>query len=180
LGVDEEVPMTTNPENDLPTTDVPATDEEWRQRLTPEQYAVARLGGTERAFTGEYWDCHDDGTYTCACCGAPLFSSESKFDSGTGWPSFSRPVDTAPVGELADHSHQMVRTHQLGVAAPRAGRRGDRLRRLSTASVGAIPDARRHASAPTRTGGERYRPVYTLCGDADVTLPLASDALEGA
>jgi peptide-methionine (R)-S-oxide reductase len=103
--------MTTEhtPTND-PTTDMPATDEEWRERLTPEQYAVARLGGTERAFTGEYWDCHEAGTYTCVCCGAPLFSSATKFDSGTGWPSFSEPMDAEAIDELPDHGHGMVRT----------------------------------------------------------------------
>jgi peptide-methionine (R)-S-oxide reductase len=109
LGVDEEVPMTTNPEHDLPTTDVPATDEEWRQRLTPEQYAVARLGGTERAFTGEYWDCHDDGVYRCAGCGAELFDAGTKFDSGTGWPSFTEPMIAEAVETTRDLSHGMLR-----------------------------------------------------------------------
>jgi peptide-methionine (R)-S-oxide reductase len=86
------------------------TDAEWRAQLTPEQYRVARQHGTERAFTGAYWDHHDNGVYTCVCCGAPVFDSESKYDSGTGWPSFSRPADPATVETQADRSLFMTRT----------------------------------------------------------------------
>jgi peptide-methionine (R)-S-oxide reductase len=89
---------------------LPATDEEWRERLTPEQFEVTRRGGTERAFTGEYWDCHADGTYSCVCCGEPLFSSGTKFESGSGWPSFWTPIDESAIDELTDASHGMVRT----------------------------------------------------------------------
>jgi peptide-methionine (R)-S-oxide reductase len=89
---------------------LPQTDEEWRARLTPEQFAVARKAGTERAFTGEYWDCHDAGVYECVCCGTPLFSSETKFESGTGWPSFFQALDSEAVEEDTDTSHGMVRT----------------------------------------------------------------------
>ncbi|MCI5106921.1 MAG: peptide-methionine (R)-S-oxide reductase MsrB [Pseudomonadales bacterium] len=85
-------------------------DEQWREELDPEQYHVLREKGTERAFTGKYWDLKDDGTYHCAACGEPLFSSETKYDSGSGWPSFYAPADKDSVGELADHSHGMVRT----------------------------------------------------------------------
>jgi peptide-methionine (R)-S-oxide reductase len=93
-----------------PRDQLPQTDDEWRARLTPEQYQVTRHAGTERAFTGEYWDCHDDGTYVCVCCGEPLFDSDTKFESGTGWPSFFQPVDSDAIEDVVDTSHGMVRT----------------------------------------------------------------------
>lgn len=89
---------------------LPPDDASWRQRLNPEQYRVLREHATEAAFTGRYWNHHADGTYHCAGCGAPLFNSGTKFDSGTGWPSFTRPVDGAAVQETTDTSHGMVRT----------------------------------------------------------------------
>ena len=95
---------------ETPRDQLPQSDEEWRERLTPRQYEVTRRAGTEPAFTGEYWDCHDDGTYVCVCCDAPLFSSETKFDSGTGWPSFFRAVGDDAVEEQVDQSHGMTRT----------------------------------------------------------------------
>ena len=86
------------------------TEEQWKEQLSPEQYYVTRHAGTEPAFTGKYWKTKDKGTYHCVCCGAPLFSSDTKFESGTGWPSFWQPVDTSAVAEQTDHSHGMVRT----------------------------------------------------------------------
>lgn len=85
------------------------TDAEWREQLTPEQYHVTRKAGTERAFSGKYWDCHDDGIYTCVCCGTELFDAETKFDSGTGWPSFYQPLKPENVGEKEDNSFWMRR-----------------------------------------------------------------------
>jgi peptide-methionine (R)-S-oxide reductase len=89
---------------------LPKTDAEWREKLTPEQFEVARKAGTERAFSGEYWDCHDEGVYECVCCGEPLFSSDTKFESGTGWPSFFQALAPEAVEEDTDTSHGMVRT----------------------------------------------------------------------
>jgi peptide-methionine (R)-S-oxide reductase len=89
------------------------TDEEWRKTLTPEQYQVLRRKGTERAFTGAYWDSHDEAVYQCAGCGAPLFVSDTKFDSGTGWPSFTAPVSADAVATETDESHGMIRTEAL-------------------------------------------------------------------
>lgn len=91
-------------------SDIPATEAEWRERLTPAQYDVMRKKGTERAFTGEYVDTKDDGTYVCAGCGAELFASGTKFDSGTGWPSFTDPVALENVELHRDLSHFMIRT----------------------------------------------------------------------
>jgi peptide-methionine (R)-S-oxide reductase len=89
------------------------TDEEWQRELTPAQYQVLRHAGTEPAFTGEYWDCHDDGMYRCAACGAELFGSDTKFDSGTGWPSFTEPAVADAVELRTDHSHGMTRTEAV-------------------------------------------------------------------
>jgi peptide-methionine (R)-S-oxide reductase len=91
-------------------TDIPSTDEEWRRKLTPEQYEVLRRKGTERAFTGKYWDLHDDGVYRCAGCGAELFDAGTKFESGTGWPSFTEPVNRVNVELHTDSSYGMMRT----------------------------------------------------------------------
>ena len=89
------------------------TEAEWKEQLTPEQYHVTRKHGTERAFTGEYHATKDKGTYECVCCGRPLFSSEAKFDSGTGWPSFWQPVSKENVAEKDDRSWFMRRTEVL-------------------------------------------------------------------
>ena len=86
------------------------TGAEWQAELTPEQYRVARKHGTERAFSGAYWDHHADGLYTCICCGAPLFDSTTKFESGTGWPSFWQPADDKAVESQTDRSFFMTRT----------------------------------------------------------------------
>ena len=89
------------------------SDAEWRAKLTPEQYDVARRKGTERAFTGAYWDCHEDGVYRCVCCNAELFTSDDKFDSGTGWPSFTRAIAEGRVRTEVDRSHGMIREEAL-------------------------------------------------------------------
>lgn len=86
------------------------SDAEWKEQLTPEQFNVTRKHGTERAFTGEYADHHDDGLYHCICCGAPLFDSQHKFESGTGWPSYWQPAPGAAVGESVDRKFFMTRT----------------------------------------------------------------------
>lgn len=85
------------------------TEEEWKQQLSEEQYSVLRESGTEPAFRNEYWDNHEDGTYSCAACGQELFSSDAKFDSGTGWPSFYQPLDEDLVAVEGDTSYGMVR-----------------------------------------------------------------------
>lgn len=85
------------------------TDEEWRKQLTPEQFEVARKQGTERAFTGALWNNHEAGIYRCVCCGTALFSSDTKFESGTGWPSFYEPITKENVGVATDTSHFMTR-----------------------------------------------------------------------
>jgi peptide-methionine (R)-S-oxide reductase len=92
------------------------SEAQWRERLTDEQYRITREHGTERAFTGQYWDCHEPGTYRCICCGAPLFASADKYDSGSGWPSFVRPLDASGVAIKEDTSHGMRRTEILCAA----------------------------------------------------------------
>ncbi|WP_116365034.1 peptide-methionine (R)-S-oxide reductase MsrB [Parahaliea mediterranea] len=89
---------------------VPRDDAYWRARLTPQQFHVCRQQGTERAFTGEYWECDAPGVYHCRCCDSPLFHSSAKYDAGCGWPSFHRPIERASIVEKPDSSHGMCRT----------------------------------------------------------------------
>jgi peptide-methionine (R)-S-oxide reductase len=126
---------------------VEKSDADWRAELTPEQYRVLREKGTERAFSGEYWDEHRTGVYACAGCGQPLYGSESKFDSGTGWPSFSEPVDPAAVATETDNSHFMVRTEvhcsrcggHLGHVFPDGPTPGGRRHCINSASLKLSP-----------------------------------------
>ncbi|MBO9535619.1 peptide-methionine (R)-S-oxide reductase MsrB [Herbaspirillum sp.] len=92
------------------TKRVEKTEAQWREQLDPLEYQVTREAATERAFTGRYWDHHEAGTYTCVCCGTPLFTSDTKFDSGCGWPSYFEPIDSANVREKIDRSYGMIRT----------------------------------------------------------------------
>jgi len=92
---------------------VSRTDSEWRAALTPEEYHVAREGGTERAFTGRYWNTKTAGTYRCVCCGEPLFDAATKYDSGSGWPSFYAPLDEEALAMREDVSHGMRRVEVL-------------------------------------------------------------------
>ena len=95
------------------TDKIAKSDVEWRKQLTPEQYRVTRQKGTERAYTGEYWDNHARGAYVCVCCGQELFASDTKFESGTGWPSFWTPVSAENVIEETDASYGMIRTEVM-------------------------------------------------------------------
>ena len=90
--------------------EVTKTEKEWKKLLTEEQYYVTREKGTERAFSGKYWDNHQDGIYSCICCDQDLFSSSTKFESGTGWPSFYKPIDKKLIDDIVDDSYGMVRT----------------------------------------------------------------------
>jgi peptide-methionine (R)-S-oxide reductase len=94
-------------------TKVNKTDADWKAELSPEQYEIMRKKGTERAFTGKYWDCHEAGVYRCAGCKAELFKSDDKFDSGCGWPSFTQPANPEKVEEQVDRSAFMTRTETL-------------------------------------------------------------------
>jgi peptide-methionine (R)-S-oxide reductase len=89
------------------------SEADWQKQLTAEQFEIARRKGTERPFTGKYWNNHEEGLYNCVCCGAPLFDSKTKFDSGTGWPSFYQPVAPDSVGEVSDNSYGMRRVEAV-------------------------------------------------------------------
>ena len=92
---------------------VEKSDAEWRAELTPEQYKICRQCGTEPAFTGEYWDNHDKGIYLCACCGMPLFNSDTKYDSRSGWPSYWQPIQPDAIASRSDNKYGIVRTEVL-------------------------------------------------------------------
>jgi peptide-methionine (R)-S-oxide reductase len=106
-------PDSTKHNGDNMNEKVVKTDEEWKKELTPEEYRILREKGTERAFTGKYWDHHELGTYICSACSAALFESNTKFDSGCGWPSYFEPIDKNNIIYIEDKSHGMVRTEVI-------------------------------------------------------------------
>lgn len=128
---------------------VEKSEAEWREQLTPEQYEVTRSGATEPAFSGEYCDCERSGVYRCVCCGAPLFRSQAKYDSGSGWPSFWEPVADDAVISVADPSHGMLRVEircsscdaHLGHVFPDGPPPTERRYCVNSASLGLDPDA---------------------------------------
>jgi peptide-methionine (R)-S-oxide reductase len=132
-----------------------AANDDWKKKLTPEQYHIMREGGTEAAFTGKYWNDHSKGMYKCAACGAELFSSDTKFDSGTGWPSFTEPANRANVELRHDPSFGMDRTE---VICKNCG-----------AHLGHVFD-----DGPADKGGKRYC-INSVCLELEKT-----DAKEGA
>ncbi len=142
---------------------VAKSDEEWRRILTPPEYQVLREAGTERAFTGDLWDHHDDGVYVCAGCGLALFDSRTKFDSGTGWPSYFAPAAEAAVAEHSDTAYGMIRTEVLCNRCGghlghvfNDGPRPTGLRYcINSASLDFVPraEAGELAAAPVRLGG---------------------------
>ena len=105
----------------LPDDQLPKTDKEWRERLTPEQFHIARKKGTERAFAGKYWNTNTPGTYRCICCGEPLFKSGEKFESGCGWPSFTAPIDGAKGKTIAEHVDNSLFMRRIEVTCRRCG-----------------------------------------------------------
>jgi len=118
LGCESELPLNSSAsplerEGEEMAGKVIKSDEEWRQILTPDQFEVTRMNATERAFTGEYYDFHGEGIYKCVCCSNELFSSEAKFDSGTGWPSFFAPMSDQSIETETDNSYGMVRTEVM-------------------------------------------------------------------
>jgi len=119
----ENIPADKAPSVDgrVPDESLPKTNSEWRKRLTPEQFAIARMKGTERAFSGKYWDTKTAGTYRCICCGEPLFKSGEKFDSGCGWPSFFAPIDGAKGAAIAEHEDNTLLMQRTEVTCRRCG-----------------------------------------------------------
>jgi peptide-methionine (R)-S-oxide reductase len=109
LAMSSNIQKPDDQKSEVQKSNVQKSDDEWRGQLTPEQFYVTRQKGTEPAFTGEYWNHHEAGMYRCVCCGAELFPSEAKFDSGCGWPSFSAPADYKMVDTHLDRSHGMIR-----------------------------------------------------------------------
>jgi peptide-methionine (R)-S-oxide reductase len=112
LPANETVPPAKSEGGEM-TGKITRSDDEWRQILTIEQFEVTRMKGTERAFSGKYYNFHEEGTYKCVCCDSPLFSSDAKYDSGTGWPSFYAPISDTSLETAIDSSHGMIRTEVM-------------------------------------------------------------------